>query len=411
MGRGGDAVNASQIETSRAALGNDTVEMLLQVHRDALWVLENLGVGCRRPDIVNAFARFEESGDAILHGDRIYPMEDLVLRSLKTVPGIADFFAPHDSFFIDGTAPHVYDDLKRKGGLTPSAGHVIRIAKMADKSRAVAGTGRGVTLKDDGLQMGLMAEYCAKPLCLKVSGEAALERALEIHHSRRNIMVDFCLTQPPLTVDDHFSADFCSVVRAGLPVVVTSMPMAGVSAPYCHSGVLTMAHAEVLFGICAAQLIHPGIVCVHGGFPAIADPRLDYQPNYGLISQNILAILMAHLSMMLDIPALQSAGMTHEAHPTQMSLADARTGMALCRKYGVHMIRHAFGFLRHLVDFSFQKLERTVRIAAEATADEAPDTDMPVYDERGMAAIRRNGLGMYMDDPLTTANLGNVFTD
>jgi hypothetical protein len=36
---------------------------------------------------------------------------------------------------------------------------------------------------------------------------------------------------------------------------------------------------------------------------------------------------------------------------------------------------------------------------------------MPAYDERGIEAIQRVGLGMYMDDPLTTANIGEVFLD
>jgi hypothetical protein len=33
----------------------------------------------------------------------------------------------------------------------------------------------------------------------------------------------------------------------------------------------------------------------------------------------------------------------------------------------------------------------------------------PIYDERGMESIQRIGLGMYMEDPLTTANLGKIF--
>ena len=75
------------------------------------------------------------------------------------------------------------------------------------------------------------------------------------------------------------------------------------------------------------------------------------------------------------------------------------------------MIRHAFGFLRHLVDFSFAKLEQAIQIAEEVSAEEAPDFEMPVYDERGMASIQRVGLGMYMEDSLTTANIGKVFVD
>jgi trimethylamine:corrinoid methyltransferase-like protein len=172
-----------------------------------------------------------------------------------------------------------------------------------------------------------------------------------------------------------------------------------------------MTHAEVLFGICAAQLLNPGVTCVHAGFPTIADPRIEYNPNYGLVSHNLLNILMTHLNLMLDLPAFQSAGTTHEEHPTDRAYDDARMGQALCLKYGFHMMRHPFAFLRYLIDFSFEKLEKAIRIAEEVTPDDAPEVEMPGYDERGMASLQHTGLGMYMDDPLTTANLGKIFVE
>ena len=138
-------------------------------------------------------------------------------------------------------------------------------------------------------------------------------------------------------------------------------------------------------------------------------PRIEYNPNYGLISHNLLNILMAHLNLMLDIPTFQSGGTTHEEHPTERAFADARMGQALCLKYGFHMIRHPFAFLRYLIDFSIEKLEKAIRIADQVTPEEAPDVEMPVYDERGMESIKNIGLGMYMEDPLTTANLGKIF--
>jgi hypothetical protein len=73
------------------------------------------------------------------------------------------------------------------------------------------------------------------------------------------------------------------------------------------------------------------------------------------------------------------------------------------------MMRHPFAFLRYLIDFSFAKLERAIRIAEEVKSEDAPAVEMPAYDERGMESIQRIGLGSYMDDPLTTANLGKVF--
>ena len=187
------------------------------------------------------------------------------------------------------------------------------------------------------------------------------------------------------------------------------MPMAGISAPFCYNGVLAMTHAEVLFSICTAQLISPGMTCVHAGYPTVADPRIEYNPNYGLISHNYLNILMTHLNLMLDLPTFQSAGATHEEHLTEKAYEDARMGQALCKKYGFHMIRHPFAFLRYLIDFSFEKLEKAIRIAEEVTADDAPEVEPAVYDERGMESIRNFGLRMYMEDPLTTANLGKIF--
>ena len=80
-------------------------------------------------------------------------------------------------------------------------------------------------------------------------------------------------------------------------------------------------------------------------------------------------------------------------------------------KYGFHMIRHPFSFLRYLIDFSLEKLEKSIEIAEKISPDDAPEVEMPVYDERGMESIKRNRLRMYMDDPLTTANLGEIFVN
>lgn len=401
--------NPQQIEQSKAVLGDPTVEMLWQVHEDAKWMLENLGVGCKQPGILEAFAQYMEDGRAIVYENRIYLTTDLVDQCLESVPGISEFFVPKNSFFIGGTAPYVYDDAAGEGGKMPSAEDAVKIARIAEQNEVVAGMGRGIKLKDEVEQMNIMTENCSKPMYFAVTNDAALEQAKKIYETRKNIMIVFCLTRPPLEVSENFSEHFFKVVQAGLPAFISAMPLAGISAPYNYNGVLAMTHAEVLFGICAAQVINPGTVCVHAGFPTVADPRLDYNPNYGLRSHNLLNLLMSHLNMMLDLPTCQSAGTTHEEHVTERALADAKSGQALCKKLGFHMIRHPFAFLRYLIDFSFAKLEQGIKIAESVTPEDAPAVEMPVYDERGMESIRNRGLSMYMDDPLTTANIGKVF--
>jgi trimethylamine:corrinoid methyltransferase-like protein len=403
--------NKDQVITSTKLLSQKTVAMLSQVHQDALWILENLGVGCVHPEIANAFRGYEDCGKAIVYENRIFITGDLVSECLSTVPGIDRFFVPRNSFFIGGRAAFVYDDQNGRGGVLSTLEHVARIADIAEANPIVAGMGAGVMLKDELSQINTMAEHCSKPLLLPVTCDPSLERAKELYRERHNLMVTFCLTRPPLQVNESLSEFFIKVVRSGLPVFAASLPMAGISAPYCYNGVLSITHAEVMFTICAAQLLNPGIVCIHAGLPSIADPRYDYSPNYGLVSHNLLNLLMAHLNMMLGLPTIQSGCTTNEPDFNARAIEDARTGLAIFKKYGFHMVRHAFGFLRGMVDFSIAKLERVIEIADEVTADDSPELIMPVYDERGMKSIQNFGLSMYKDDPLTTANIGKIFTD
>ncbi len=86
-------------------------------------------------------------------------------------------------------------------------------------------------------------------------------------------------------------------------------------------------------------------------------------------------------------------------------------GHTMCKKYGVYMIRHPFSFLQYLIDFSINKLELCIDIFDNSSADDSPEIIMPLYDERAMESITNIGLGMYMDDPLTTANFGKIFVD
>lgn len=402
-------MNNNQLERSVSVLGKPAVDMLLQAHEDALWMLENMGVSCTQPEIVAAFQEYEAKGQAIIYEDRIYITADLVRECLKKAPGVDDFFVPRNSFFIGGTAPYLYDDEKGEGGVMPTADHLRQIARIGEKSDSVSGMGRGVKLKDEIEQLEIMNEECSKPIYLAMQTTPGIERAKEIFAVRKNLMIVFCLTRPPLAVSENFSKAFVQVVQAGLPVFISAMPMAGISAPYCYNGAISVTQAEVLFGICAAQLLNPGAVCINAGFPTIANPSMDYNPDYGSLSHTLLNILLAHLNMIMDIPTCQSGCTTNETHPTEKAFQDARNGYALCKKYEMHMIRHAFAFLLHLVDFSIYKLEKCIEMLPETTADDAPEIEMPEYDERGFKSIQDMGLSMYRDDPLTTANLGKVF--
>ncbi len=113
-------MNLGQMETSNALLGRATVDMLMKVHEDALWMLENVGVGCKQPDMLDVYRPYEADGKAIVYDNRVYITSDLVKECLAKVPGIDQFFVPLNSFFVGGTAPYVYDDSAGVGGVLPT---------------------------------------------------------------------------------------------------------------------------------------------------------------------------------------------------------------------------------------------------------------------------------------------------
>jgi trimethylamine:corrinoid methyltransferase-like protein len=186
--------------------------------------------------------------------------------------------------------------------------------------------------------------------------------------------------------------------------------MAGLSAPYSMSGLLTLTHAEGLFGLTLAQLVSPGITVVHAGLPSIANIQKNYAVDLGLVSHNVANLLMEKVNRRLGIPSIQTACTTSQEGPNQKAEEEAISGYALMKKYGFHQMRHAFGFLKELVSFSIAKLERHIELCRETDPSQAPPYKIDPYDPEGFEAIKRNGSqANYMRDDHTLKNTGKYF--
>jgi trimethylamine:corrinoid methyltransferase-like protein len=176
------------------------------------------------------------------------------------------------------------------------------------------------------------------------------------------------------------------------------------------SGLLTLTHAEGLFGLTLAQLVNPGITVVHAGLPSIANIQKNYAVDLGLISHNIANLLMEKINKKLDIPSIQTACTTSQDTPNKISEQEAANGFSLMKKYGFHQMRHSFGFLRELISFSVSKLERHIEICKATEPDQTPAFEMEPYDLEGFDVIMRNGSNAnYMRDDHTVKNTGKAF--
>ena len=386
-----------------------TQDYLERIHGDALQVLEEVGVKCASPEIRQIF---EETGLAAVDDTtgHIHVLAPLVEQALSMAPKRDQYWIPENAFGVGGTAPFVYDD--QTGDLVePSFDHLVKIAKIVNEAEVVQFMARGVLIKKQEVRvMNTIIENCHKPVYVAAVTEEGLARAEEIHKARGNFTVQFSIINSPLNVIESMVDPFLSCVRKGIPIYVSTMPMAGLSAPYSMSGLLTLTHAEGLFGITLAQLVNPGIMVVHAGLPSIANINKNYAVDLGLVSHNVANLLMEKVNKMLNIPSIQTACTTSEDRPNQRAEEDATKGYALMKKYGFHQMRHAFGFLRELISFSIAKLERHVELCRETGVEQAPNYDLEPYDPEGLEAIKRNSSqANYMRDDHTLKNTGKVF--
>ncbi len=399
----------SSITTDNAVKPLEQSELVRRIHRDALRVLEEVGVRCVSP-VVRRF--FEETGLAAYDdtSGHLHVLSPLVDQALSTAPKRDDYWIPENSFGVGGTAPFVHDD--RTGELIePTFDHLVRIAKTVNEAEGVAFMARGVLLKKQEVKvMDTIVEHCAKPVYVAAVTEEGIARAKEIHETRGDITIQFSLLNSPLTLIESMVEPFMKCVEARLPIYVSTMPMAGLSAPYSMSGLLTLTHAEALFGITLTQLVSPGLTTVHAGLPSIANIKRNYAVDLGLVSHNAANLLMDKVSKMLGLPSIQTACTTSQEHPNKKAEEEAIAGFAMMKKHGFHQMRHSFGFLKELISFSISKLERHIELMRETGPDQAPEYDFELYDPEGFDVIARNGSrANYMRDDHTLKNTGKAF--
>ena len=382
---------------------------LARIHQDALRVLEEVGVKCDSREIRMIF---EDTGLAAFDETtgHIHVLSALVEQALTTAPKRDQYWIGENSFGVGGTAPFLYDD--QTGDLVePTFSHLAKIAGTVNEADVVQFMARGVLIKKQEVKvMDTIIEHCSKPIYVAAVTEEGIARAEAIHHSRGNITVQFSIINSPLNVIESMVAPFLFCVRKGLPVYVSTMPMAGLSAPYSMSGLLTLTHAEGLFGITLAQLVNPGVTVVHAGLPSIANIQKNYAVDLGLLSHNIANLLQDKINRMLDIPSIQTACTTSQEIPNRQAEEEAVRGFALMKKYGFHQMRHAFGFLKELISFSIAKLERHIELCRSTGEDKATEYTIEPYDPEGFEVIMRNGSrANYMRDNHTVKNTGQSF--
>ncbi len=131
----------------------------------------------------------------------------------------------------------------------------------------------------------------------------------------------------------------------GLPVVYTSMPIGGGTAPVTLAGLLLQCNAECLSGLTILQLKKKGHPCIYGGIPNPLDMRTTIF-CYGAPEINLLSAALADIGHHYEIPVFGTAGMS-EGKEIDAQVGIEYTWAALYAVLSGANLIHDVGYLDH----------------------------------------------------------------
>lgn len=170
---------------------------------------------------------------------------------------------------------------------------------------------------------------------------------------RENPVLSFitCIAKSPLQFVEDTTGKMMEIVRRGMPVVISSSPQGGSTAPIQETGMVSQINAEIIAGITLSQVVKPGAPVLYGSVPVRA--RMDdLNDLYGAPEfcwYNIDCIQMARR---YGIPCYSTAGVGDAKVPGVQATVEKLISHLVIPMAGAQYVHYAFGLLEKTNVFS-----------------------------------------------------------
>jgi trimethylamine--corrinoid protein Co-methyltransferase len=160
-----------------------------------------------------------------------------------------------------------------------------------------------------------------------------------------------CVVKSPMQMVDDTASKVIAIAERGVPLVISSSPQGGSTAPVQEEGMVMMINAEILSGITLTQLVSPGAPVLYGAVPVRA--RLDTLHDlYGapeFIQYNTDCVQLARR---YGVPCYSTAGVGDAAVPGMQATVEKTFSHLAVAQSGAQYIHYAFGLLDRTNVFS-----------------------------------------------------------
>jgi len=377
-------------------LNQDQME---RIHGTSMEILSHPGIICYNHEAADIFASYgaKITPDSSARSWQVSIPEALVLRALETTPKVVKLGARREenSLILDGNEPRVYfasgsetnvwldmmvDTFVSKAdhsvevelaNFHPRRGMVADLcaaARLGEHLDNLDGFIRPVNIQDDDITSENkdvnMFFACLNNMTKHVmAGLTSLDkldsviRMAEIiaggeEELKSNPIISFitCVFKSPLQLVDDTTQKYIEMVKRGMPVVVSSSPQGGSTAPIKEDGMVAQINAEILGGIALSQLLNPGAPVIYGSVPTRAGLD-DLADSYGYPEFNQYNVDCVQMARFYGLPCYSTAGVADVKVPGIQSTVERLFSHIVIALSGAQYIHYAFGLLDKTATF------------------------------------------------------------
>jgi trimethylamine--corrinoid protein Co-methyltransferase len=169
---------------------------------------------------------------------------------------------------------------------------------------------------------------------------------------KENPIISFitCTVKSPLQLVDDTTQKAIEISRRGVPLVISSSPQGGSTAPIREEGMVAQINAEILVGIALTQLVNKGAPALYGSVP-VRTRMDDLNDSYGVPEFSQYNIDCVQMARYYGLPCYSTGGISDVHVPGIQASVERLFSHILVTLSGAQYIHYAFGLLERTNTF------------------------------------------------------------
>ena len=348
---------------------------LEQIHEATLSIMETTGLVFSYAPARELFAK----AGCKIDGEKVFFPGKLVEEQIKKAPSEFTLYArdPEKNVVIGGDhiafmpcygTPFVNDmDNGRREGTLEDFNN---FAKLAYLSPYMDITGGMMTEPNDIPVANRNAERIYSSMTLSdkpflgagtgaVDAKQTIEMASIVFGSREEMakrppFVSLLCSLTPLAFDDNMCGAIIEYANAGMPQLISSLAIAGATAPVTMEGTLVVQNAEILAGITLAQLVREGTPVVFAGSSSASAMRYGTL-SIGAPEMAVNTAATAQMGRFYNLPVRGGGALTDAKKVDSQAAYESMMSLQMATLSGINFVLHSAGILEGYMTASYEK--------------------------------------------------------